>query len=295
MSLYEKSIGVVGIPFDKGQPCKGVNLGPEVLRRAGAVKIIEQLGYDVKDYGDIRLEDIPNDTSAYGVKLPRTIGADMRRLSETVSQVVGNGAICLNLGGDHTLGIGSINGHLQVKPNAAVIWIDAHADLNPPLSSPSGNIHGMPLSFLVREVQNYMPKLPGFDWVKPRLAAQDIAFIGIRDVDKAEKMGIHQVVEGALNAVNPSFDIDALDSSICPSTGTPVSGGLTLREGMYIVEKIFRTGNLSVFDIAEVNPKLGTPEDVAITVNSAMSLIGAAFGKRTVDFIRDDYSIPKPN
>ena len=86
-----------------------------------------------------------------------------------MTQVVNSGAICVNLGGDHTLGIGSIHGHLQAKPNAAVIWIDAHADINPPLSSPSGNIHGMPLSFLVKEVQNYMPKLPGFEWVKPGL------------------------------------------------------------------------------------------------------------------------------
>jgi len=197
--------------------------------------------------------------------------------------------------------MGTISGTLSTYPNACVIWIDAHADINTSETTSSGNIHGMPVSFLL----GLGPKIPEFAWVKPVLAPSRIVYIGLRDVDSGEKRilkennikafsmhevdkyGIGKVVEMALDHVNPkrdlpihlSFDVDALDPSVAPSTGTPVRGGLTFREGHYICEAIHETGLLVAFDLVEVNPSLSDADSVEQTVNVGCSLVRSALGE----------------
>lgn len=204
----------------------------------------------------------------------------------------------------------------RAHPTACVIWIDAHADINTPSTTDSGNIHGMPVAFLL----GIAGSVPEFNWVKPVLKANKLVYIGLRDVDAGEKRilkengikafsmhevdryGIGKVVEMALDAVNPnrdlpihlSFDVDALDPSVAPSTGTPVRGGLTFREGHYICEAIHETGLLVAFDLMvqsylpcdhhyliglqEVNPSLADEESVKQTVAVGCSLVRSALG-----------------
>ncbi|KAI4464471.1 arginase [Holotrichia oblita] len=187
----------------------------------------------------------------------------------------------------------------------AVLWVDAHADLNTNRSSQSGNIHGMPLAVLAKELDYYWPPLPGADWLKCKLSLRNLAYIGLRSLDPYEhvimhnlgiahfdmfdiqRYGIDAVVSAALDKMDPdhnkpihvSFDIDSLDPLEAPSTGTPVRGGLLLREGIHIMTAIYKTGRLGALDLVEVNPKIGNQSDVDRTVTAAMHIILAAFGQ----------------
>jgi len=211
------------------------------------------------------------------------------------------GELPVTLGGDHSLAMGTISGTLEAYPDACVIWVDAHADINTAETTGSGNIHGMPVAFLL----GLGSTIPEFAWVKPVLKPERIVYIGLRDVDAGEKRilkennikafsmhevdkyGIGKVVEMALDHVNPkrelpihlSFDVDALDPSVAPSTGTPVRGGLTFREGHYICEAIWETGLLVALDIMEVNPSLADAASVKQTVTVGCSLVRAALGE----------------
>lgn len=182
-----------------------------------------------------------------------------------------------------------------------MIWVDAHADINTVETTDSGNIHGMPVSFLL----GLGSKVSEFEWIKPTLTPERIVYIGLRDVDAGEKQilrengikafsmhdvdkhGIGKVVEMALDLVNPdrtrpihlSFDVDALDPTVAPSTGTPVRGGLTFREGHYICEAVHETGLLVALDLVEVNPSLADAASVLQTVTVGCSLVRSALGK----------------
>lgn len=313
-------VGVVGIPFSLGQPRGGTELGPGVLREAGLLKKIESFGNKVTDYGDINIEPVADDKPWNNVKNPRAVGQTNKKVAETVAKITKNRQIALTLGGDHSVAIGSISGHAQSNPNLVVIWVDAHADLNTPLSSYSGNIHGMPLSFIVKEMQKYTTTLPGFEWVTPCLSAKDLVYIGLRDVDEAERAyinelgiqcysmqevdryGIHSVMERALRAVDPngerpihlSFDVDALDPNYAPATGTPVHGGLTRREAFYIAEEISRTGRLACMDTVEVNPLLSSDEGRAMTVSTTVEVVSHFFGKRREGNVSQGFKVPLP-
>lgn len=199
------------------------------------------------------------------------------------------------------MAMGTISGTLDTYPDACVIWIDAHADINTSDTTDTGNIHGMPVSFLL----GLGSKVPEFSWVKSSLRPDRIVYIGLRDVDAGEKRilkennikafsmhevdkyGIGKVVEMALDHVNPnrdrpihlSFDVDALDPTVAPSTGTPVRGGLTFREGHYICEAIYETGLLVALDLMEVNPSLEDEESVKQTVAVGCSLVRSALGE----------------
>lgn len=228
--------------------------------------------------------------------------------------------ICVTLGGDHALGIGTVNGASQVHPDLAVLWIDAHSDINTPLTTDSGNIHGMSVSFFVKELQPYLTQIPDFaSWTQPRVSARNIAFIGLRDVDPAEatilemlgiaafsmrdvdQYGIQKVTEMALsrishgNKMRPihvSYDIDSICDSVVRSTGTPVPGGLTLREGITLMEMIHDTRRLVSLDLVEVNPLLGSEDDAVTTVRAAKQIIVAALGNSRGGNALN--SIPKP-
>ncbi|KAM4693251.1 arginase-1 [Discoglossus pictus] len=317
----KKAVGIIGAPFSKGQPRGGVEEGPVYLRKAGLVEKLKELEYDVKDYSDLHFTEIPHDEAFQNVKNPRTVGQATEQLANAVTEVKRSGKTCLVLGGDHSLAVGTIAGHAKVHPDLCVVWVDAHADINTPLTSPSGNLHGQPVSFLIKELKSKMPRVPGFSWVEPCLSAKDIVYIGLRDIDPGEHcilkalgikffsmtevddLHINKVMEETINylvgkkkrPIHLSFDIDGLDPSIAPATGTPVPGGLTFREGMYITEQLFKTGLLSAVDMMEVNPSRGESEkDAQLTVNTALSMILSCFGKAREGFHASTFSVPEP-
>ncbi|KAF9265696.1 Ureohydrolase [Marasmius fiardii PR-910] len=301
--VKDKSVAVVGCPFKGGQPRLGVDKGPVQLVEAGLIDQLKGLGWNVRFDGNQQFEAIPvkDDPPIGKLKNPRLVS----RASEAVAKVVAgherNGELALTLGGDHSLAMGTISGTLEAHPDACVVWVDAHADINTAETTDSGNIHGMPVSFLM----GIGDKIPEFEWVTPALKSNRLVYIGLRDVDVGEKRilrengikafsmheidkyGIGKVVEMALGHVNPnrdlpihlSFDIDALDPNVAPSTGTPVRGGLSFREGHYICETIWETGLLAAMDIVEVNPSLADGEGVERTVAAGCSLVRTALGE----------------
>ncbi|KAJ3548751.1 hypothetical protein NMY22_g1143 [Coprinellus aureogranulatus] len=300
-----KTAAIVGCPFSGGQPRAGVDRGPIHIVEAGIITQLEELGWKVKFDGHHQFEDIntslKEDPPIGLLKNPRLVS----RVNEAVANVVGahaqKGELPVTIGGDHSLAIGTISGTLSKYPDACVIWVDAHADINTVETTDSGNIHGMPVSFLM----GLGSKVEEYSWVKPALKTSSIVYIGLRDVDAGEKKilrennikafsmhevdkyGIGKVVEMALDHVNPnrdrpihlSFDVDALDPTVAPSTGTPVRGGLTFREGHYICEAVYETGCLVALDLMEVNPSLADQASVEQTVAVGCSLLRSALGE----------------
>ncbi|XP_017566022.2 arginase-1 [Pygocentrus nattereri] len=316
-----RSVGLIGAPFSKGQARDGVQLGPDLIRTAGLVHRLREQGCEVKDYGNLTFEDVSNDEPIGNTKSPRAVGRANQQLANAVQRVKSDGHTCVMLGGDHSLAIGSIHGHAACGSELSVVWVDAHADINTPLTTPTGNIHGQPMSYLIHELHTKIPVLPDFSWIKPCIAAKDIVYIGLRDVDPGEhyilkhlgiktfsmtevdRLGIAKVMEQTCDhifskvkkPIHLSYDIDALDPSVTPATGTPVVGGLTYREGVYITEHICQTGLLSAVDIVEVNPKQGrTEEEVRSTVNAAVDLVLSCFGRVREGSHQNDYKMPEP-
>ncbi|XP_018326945.1 arginase, hepatic [Agrilus planipennis] len=302
-------IGVLGVPFDKGQTKPGVANGPKSLRDAGLVEKIRNIHdyIDVVDYGDIAYSvDSSISKSVPNIRMYEHMVACNKEVSKRVRNIIESGRICLTLGGDHTIAVGTVDGHIQAKSeNVCLLWVDAHADINTNKTSNSGNPHGMPMALLAKELSDYWPYLPGMDWQKPIISVRDVAYVGLRSVDNyerliidklgitafgmedIEKYGIHDVVNMALDKIDPeqnksihvSFDIDSLDSLEAPSTGTSVRGGLTLREGIHIMENVYKTKRLGSMDLVEVNPAIGTTKDVQTTCDAAIHVILAAFGQ----------------
>ncbi|KAH9977383.1 arginase [Lactifluus volemus] len=281
---------------------------------AGLVDQLKDLGWIVEFDGHHQFEDISteSDPPVGKLKNPRLVSQVTEAVSRVIGGHVSKGSLPLTLGGDHSLAMGTIAGTLSKYPDACVIWVDAHADINTPETTDSGNIHGMPLAFLTS--LSGSTALSGiasgqsvpFSWLDSvHLPPSRLAYIGLRDVDRGEKailrehniaafsmheidrFGIGKVVEMALDRVNPdrskpihlSFDVDALDPSVAPSTGTPVRGGLTFREGHYICERLYETGLLVAVDLMEVNPSLREESDVQQTVAVGCSLVRAALGE----------------
>ncbi|KAF0025957.1 hypothetical protein F2P81_022838 [Scophthalmus maximus] len=278
-------------------------------------------GCAVKDYGNLELEEPVDDEPVGRAKHVRAVGGANQRLSEAVQRVKRDGHTCVMLGGDHSLAIGSIHGHAAAVGELSVVWVDAHADINTPLSSPTGNLHGQSMSFLLHELQAKVPVLPNFSWIKPCVRARDLVYIGLRDVDPEEhhilkllgvkvfsmsqvdQLGVARVMEETCDflsdkvkkPIHLSYDIDAIDPSVAPATGTSVVGGLTYREGVYITEHLCQTGLLSAVDLVEVNPLRGrTERDVRSTVHTAVDLLLGCFGRRRQGSHPPDYRLPEP-
>ncbi|XP_028332042.1 arginase-1 [Gouania willdenowi] len=316
-----RSVGIIGAPFNKGQPRGGVEGGPDHIRAAGLLRRLQEQGCAVKDYGNLSFEDVVQDEPIGCLKGVRSVGGANQRLSEAVQEVKRDGHTSVMLGGDHSLAIGSIHGHFAAVGNLSVVWVDAHADINTALTTSTGNFHGQPMSYLLHELRTYVPALPNFSWVKPCLSAKDLIYIGLRDVDPAEsfilkslgikvfsmsevdRLGVAKVMEESCDylwsrgrkPVHLSFDVDAIDPSVTPATGTPVVGGLTYREGLYINETLCETGRLSAVDLVEVNPLQGRTEDeVRSTVNTAVDLLLACFGRLREGNATRDYQLPIP-
>lgn len=322
-------LSIVGMPFCGGQPRQGVDIGPQALRDAGLVDSLNKLGWDVRDCGDVDTSDYKRDSShddlgamhtsnldshdvTIKVKNPTAVGKLSQRLANCVDSEIraDGGRFALVLGGDHSLAVGSIVGAARTYKDLGVVWVDAHADINSPMSSDSGNMHGMPVNFLLG-LCDYR-NIRGFEWLseensgQPVLNRDSIVYIGLRDLDPVEKLylsqmkityfdmtdidkfGIHAVMDMANKTLGDvplhcSFDIDSLDPTEAPATGTPVRGGLTFREGNYIAEYLHSTRRLVSMDLVEVNPTLGeNEEDVRRTVDAGVSVITSSLGSIVV-------------
>lgn len=302
-SISSNSVGIWGACFDQGQPHSGLGSAPQLIRGHGLVKRLEGMGWDVKDYGDIVMDRKNGERSSEDVM------EFNRRTAGRVEEVLKEDRVCLTLGGDHSVGLGTLAGHLAKDPEAVVLWVDAHADINTMKSSGTGNMHGMPVSFNIEQLQEEnLSSLPSSStsWLTPRLPASRIAYLGLRDVDGPEweiisslgikafsmrqidQLGVREALRLALEAVDPhnnrnihlSFDIDVLDPIEAPSTGTRVRGGLTVREAVTLVEDVAASGRLKAMDLVEVNPSLGSEEEVELTVGAAVEVIMAGLGNR---------------
>ncbi|XP_014664761.1 PREDICTED: arginase, hepatic-like [Priapulus caudatus] len=321
--IRRDGIGVVGVPFAHGQNKPGVHEGPRLLREAGFIDGLEKLaGWKVHDYGDLDFELVKEDES-YGpcnIQLPRTNGLANKLISAAVQKSIVDHGTCISIGGDHSLSAGTIHGHAQAHEDIVLIWVDAHADINTSLTSYTGHLHGMSGAFSIKELDKYIPKMPGWDWLTPTVAARDIVYIGLRDVDPGErylldkyriqcydmylveKYGMAKVMEMTLEYINPklnrpihlSFDIDCLDIAFAPATGTPVPGGLTLREGLFLAEELNKTEMLTGVDLVEVNPMLGTDVGKNLTLWAANLVLQSCFGKITAGNVPAGFEMPKP-
>ena len=311
---HPSDLGVVAVGFSGGQCKPGVDAAPSALISAGLfTQISDELGYNlhgdksVHNYNEMRLE---SDEPYRGMKNPRAVSAVTEDLAKKVYTQAKEGRMVLTLGGDHSIAIGTVAGtskaiRERTGRDVAVIWVDAHADINTPETSDSGNIHGMPVAFLTGLAKSDEKEM--FGWLsedfdaKPALSVTKLVYIGLRDVDRGEKQilrehgirafsmhdidrwGIGTVVEKALahigtdTPIHLSFDVDALDPQWAPSTGTPVRGGLTLREGDYIAECVHETGQLVAMDLVEVNPSLEVA-GASETVRAGVSLVRCALG-----------------
>lgn len=308
-SLGTKAIGILGVPFGKGAGKSGAEGGPKALRDAGLIEEIKSISPDinVKDYGDVHYEPVEvNGRKIDNLKYLKHVSACNKALAGKIEDILKDNRMPITLGGDHSLAFGSISGLLRKidAENLCVLWVDAHVDMNTNSTSPTGNMHGMPVSLLVKELRELWPTVPELEWSPAKLSLKNFCWIGLRSIDNEErlmmekyganffdmrdieKMGIDKVVHRALETINPkgdkklhvSFDIDALDPLHANSTGTPVIGGLTLREGVYVMEEAYKSGTLSSVDLVEVNPSLGDARDVQNTLNAAKLIIQAAVG-----------------
>ena len=313
--MEKKAVCLLGVPLDLGAGCRGVDMGPSAMRRAGLAARLARLGYRVEDAGNIEVpvaETLdPGDSGArYLDQVVRVLGD----LAWRVRDVRRRGGLPIVLGGDHSIAVGTVSGMTGGGDPAAgsggrterlgLLWIDAHTDANTPETSPSGNLHGMPVAALFGRGREALIRAGGFAPDASRLDPSNASVVGVRSVDRAEagvvaelgvrvftmeeidRRGLYPVVEEAVaRALNGtdgfhlSLDMDGLDPDVAPGVGTPVPGGLTYREAHTIMECVAASGGLRSMEIAEVNPTLDIRNR---TAELAVELVASALGKRTL-------------
>jgi arginase len=297
-----RPVHIIGVPLDLGGGRRGVDMGPSALRIAGLGERIASLGYAVVDEGDLEVP-IP-ETRHSGdphKKYVNDIASVCRNLYESARAVLDDGGLPLVLGGDHSLGAGSVAATAawaQAQSRAiGLIWVDAHGDMNTPSSSSSGNVHGMPLAALLGAEPAELATIGGF---RPKLDPERTVIIGLRNLDDRERervreagihvftmkdidrSGIAEVMERAIElasrdtiGVHVSFDLDACDPSVAPGVGTPVKGGLDYREAHMVMEMLADSGTLAALDLVEVNPTLDVRNSTAeLGTELALSALG---------------------
>ena len=293
-------IDIIGVPIDLGADRRGVDMGPSAIRYAHLRQKLEGLGYSVEDTGNIEVAIAETCTiTDPRLKYIDCIVPMVRRTAGAVATSVQANHFPLVLGGDHSLALGSIRGAARIK-SVGVIWVDAHADFNTEDTTPSGNIHGMPLAALCGLGDRRLSQL--WEEAQPVIDPKRVAIIGARDLDPGEKanlreagvmvMGMEQIdrmgmvasVEKAIERVSRdvdalylSFDMDVMDPRHAPGVGTPVAAGLTQREGHVACELVGETGKLIGMDMVEVNPILDLQNQTGAL---AVELVLSALGKR---------------
>jgi arginase len=286
--------------LELGASRRGARLGPQVLRTAGLAHKLEQLAYTVSDAGDISIPSAPQSPDG-GPGKPKNVPAIRevsRAIADAVERTLRDGAYPVIIGGDHSMAVGAIAGVARVTGPRGVIWIDAHPDLNTPATSPTGNVHGMSMAAALGGMSDLFPP-PEFP--TPSADVKRLVFIALRDVDPGERqlilerdihcftmsdidrLGMGEVVERSIEiagqgqgSVHVSFDIDSLDPTLAPGTGTPVRGGITYREAHLAMELIWRSGIANSLELSEVNPLL---DEHNMTARIATELIWSALGK----------------
>ena len=292
-------IDIIGVPMDLGQNRRGVDMGPSAIRYANLRQRLEALGHTIEDKGNIEVP-IQETCTITDPKLKYIdcIVPMGRRVAGAVAISVQAGRFPLVLGGDHSLSVGSVRGAAKHK-KLGLIWLDAHADFNTHETTPSGNIHGMPLAALCGLGDPRLTSL--WDETPPVIDPKRVAIFGARDLDEGEKanlrsagvmvqsmeqvdrIGMVAALEKAIERVSRdvdgiylSFDLDALDPRFAPGVGTPVLGGLTFREVHLVCEVLAETGKLIGMDIVEVNPILDEKNQTAkLAVDFACSALGS--------------------
>jgi len=302
--IQREIVSIIGFPMDLGAGRRGVDMGPSALRIAGLQSKLENLCYDVNDTGDVKIE-IMERQKVQDIKLKflNEILKTSVSLASKVEKVLDKGNFPLCLGGDHSMALGTIAGisaHCKKnKLRLGIIWIDAHTDMNTEETTPSGNIHGMPLAASLGIGNDKLVNLYG---INPKLKPENCALIGIRSVDTAEKMnikklnipvstmadidkvGIYRIMvktlkhfKESVDHIHVSFDVDSVDPSLAPGVGTPIPGGLSYREAHLIMESIAECGCMSSLEVAEVNPILDHKNKTAIFTTD---LIASSMGQR---------------
>jgi arginase len=301
-----KRICIIGAPLDMGSDRRGVDMGPSALRVANLNKKLSALGFEVTDMGNVPVEQAESaPPGPQDAKYLPQIADTCERIGLAVEQAMEKGETPLVLGGDHSIAVGTVSGiarHLKAKQGkTGVLWIDAHTDMNTPQTSPSGNVHGMPLACLIGRGPDELVNMFGFS---PKVDAANVVLLGIRDVDEMERKlvrhcgvtcftmreiderGMRVVMSEALETVNRgtqgfhlSLDLDAVDPHFAPGVGTPVSGGMTYREAHLAMEMAADDGRMIAMEVVEVNPVI---DEANRTAHLAVELILSAVGKKII-------------
>lgn len=291
-----KQLTMIGVPMDLGQTRRGVDMGPSAIRYAGVLERLEGIGYDVEDLGDLPIEknatrNQPSDPHHY-----QAVKQVNETLAYHVSAIFQKNRFPLILGGDHSIAIGTIAGASSHFQRLGVIWCDAHGDVNTKETSPSGNIHGMPLAISLGYGERGLTSIYKEG---AKIRPEDVVLIGTRELDPGEKtflkrhrikvftmhdidlLGMPEVMRQTVDylkhcdGVHLSFDLDSLDPDEAPGVGTPVNGGLTYRESLLAVELLHRENIITSAEFVEVNPILDERNKTAEkTVDLISSLLG---------------------
>ncbi len=308
-----RAVEIVGVPMDLGGDRRGVDMGPSAIRYGGLVDRLARLGLSVADRGNLRVADPEEGLRAGHLRPvdPRRNFASRQRgrahfaqeivrvaeeLARAVDEIERSGAIPLVLGGDHSIAIGTLAGLCRAGRRPGVVYLDAHGDINTPDTSPSGNVHGMPLAVALGIAKEPFPAA-----LRGSIDGPATALVAIRDVDPPERehiaqagitaltmaeidrIGMAAAMERAIGAarngagIHLSLDMDALDPNEAPGVGTPVKGGLTYREAQLAMEMLASSGELRSIELAEVNPILDTANRTAML---GVELVASALGQR---------------
>ena len=294
-----RTVAVIGAALDLGAGRRGVDMGPSAIRYAGLDARIEALGVRGEDWGNVTTAVA--EASAVGderVRFLAQIKETCARIADLVVRAVENDAMPLVLGGDHSVALGTVGGLARARGVGGVLWLDAHGDLNRPETSPTGNVHGMPLAAVLGlagpEFESDAYRLPAVDPAR-------VALVGVRSLDDGERellseldalvftmsdvdrLGIEPVLEESLEHVagdgfvHVSLDMDVLDPEVAPGVGTPVRGGLSYREAHFALELVAESGLADSLEVVEVNPILDRENETAVL---AVELVASALGAR---------------
>jgi arginase len=306
MQTLNSKIRILGIPMDLGQARRGVDMGPSALRYAGLFERLRSLGYEVEDAGNVAVPDRDEpqvqqhewtESGCGGMRhLPEVVAAG-RAIYEVSRECAFTPELPVFLGGDHSIAIGTVGGTAAAGP-IGLVWIDAHGDFNTPDTSPSGNIHGMPVAVLTGQG---CPDLVHLGHPGPKVQPDHVCMIGIRDLDPGERAALaasgirvytmrdidergmaavaRQTLESlrAVPRIHVSLDMDSIDPGVTPGVGTPVPGGLTFREAHLLMEILAESGKVDAIDVVEINPIL---DHGNTTAEMAVALVASLLGQQ---------------
>jgi arginase len=299
-----QKIRIIGVPMDLGQSRRGVDMGPSALRVAGLQARIKQLGHQVEDIGNVSVKQA--EEQHYGVKNAKyltEIAETCRGLAEITERTLADGFLPIVLGGDHSIAVGSLTGvssfFRKKSQRIGYVWLDAHGDMNTPETSPSGNVHGMPLAAIIGYGAPELVDLLGF---KPKVESRNAALVGVRDLDSRERRlvkdsgvhvftmrdiderGMREVMTEAIRVASDdtgglavSLDMDFVDPSDAPGVGTPVQGGVTYRESHLAMEMLADSDAMVSLEVVEINPVI---DEHNMTALLGVELVLSGLGKK---------------